>query len=291
MLLILSGLWLILDAGSSVAQPCSGPACEASAPKGQACRVFFSSATGEGTYSGNGGAEPSGCFQPSQRYGLQGWRFSAENDLQLNHINLQQTSNGLDFAFTDADAGDEAMGYAWLLPLPTNTEVRSVEAEDCAGICHVSLGPIADDAEFVLLGFSFKRTNDDGPINQISIAPVIRSPNGNGILTVDFRHEEFSYDTRIDFAMIPSSDLEGPKSTGGNYRGGSASLVGMSDTRDTVLQGFSFVFDNGPHPLETIGFELSGFGYEAWFQSKQEEDKRRSPSDPFDWDVHYVIIK
>lgn len=270
-------------------QSCSGSACEANDPRGNACRVFFTSSTGDGAISGD--QQPQGCYDPNTAYALQGFRLHAAGGQKLNRIGLSQDDEGASFAFLDADGGDAAQGYAWLMPLPEGTEIQSVTAPDCAGVCLVPLGPIGDDVTFVLSGFEFARASGEGNIEQLAIGPIFISPTGIGALSVDFREAEFTYSARIDYALVPTSVLEGPNSVGGEYRGGSVALVGLSGGENTILQGFSFNFKNGGKQLVDIGLELSNFGYEAWFQDQQPEANRRKPDDPFDWKVDYLIQK
>lgn len=284
---IFFSMLVVVFSWPAFSQSCSGSACEANDPRGNACRVFFASSTGEGAIAGS--QQPQGCYDPNSPYALQGFRLHAAGGQKLNRIGLSQDDAGVSFAFLDANGGDATQGYAWLMPLPNGTEIQSVTAPDCAGVCLVPLGPISNDVTFVLSGFEFARASDEGNIEQLAIGPIFISPTGVGALSVDFRDAEFTYSARIDYALVPTSALEGPNTAGGEYRGGSVSLVGLAGGENTILQGFSFNFKNGGQRLVDVGLELSNFGYEAWFQDQQPEENRRKPDDPFDWKVDYLI--
>ncbi len=277
-------------AGRASAQSCSGPICSAPAPIGNACRVFLSSADGAGLVPAGQGDEPSGCYDPARAYGLQGWHFFSDEGRRVSRMGIRQTADGLSFSFADADGGEPASGYVWLVPLPEGTEPVAVNASGCAGICRVPLGPMPANATFVLTGFEFERSGADGAIQQLAVGPVLRSATGVGALTVDFRDAEFAYRANVYYALIPSDAVSAPSSTGGDYAGGSAALVGLSDVGDAVLSGFSFKFANGAHTLGDVGLELGGLGYEAWFQDSEDEANRRHPTHPFSWQADYIIL-
>jgi hypothetical protein len=287
---------ILAVAGSTLAAPevraqaCSGPVCGAPAPMGSACRVFMSASNGSGSYAPGASEEPAGCFDPARVYGLQGWHFRAEGGREVSNFSLRQTNTGLDFAFADINGGEEVKGYAWLVPLPVGTEPLTVTATGCAGICRVSLGPLPANSVFVLRGFNFERTGGEGAIQTVAVGPLLRSATGVGALTVDFRDIEFAYRANIDYALVPADAVTGPSSTGGAYSGGSAALVGLSNVGDAVLSGFSFKYGGGGHPLEEVGLELGGLGYEVWYQGPEAEENRRHPELPFDWEADYIIL-
>ena len=276
---------------ASAAQNCTGPSCSASSPSGNACRVSFDSASGSGIYDGAQSAEPAGCYSPGAAYGLQGWRFHAEGDQELTSIELTHSNDGIEFAFADVDGGEGMHGFAWLVPLPDGSEVKSVVASGCAGICRVSLGQVPSNQAVVLVGFSFDRGNNDGRLHNLAVGPVLRSPSGVAALTMDFRDEaEFSYRAEIQYALVPTDALSGAFEAGASYSGGGAALVGLTNVGDALLSGFSFRFDAGSRVLEDVGLAMSGLGYEVWFQDKQGEAEWRRPDDAFSWEAEYVIL-
>lgn len=290
--LLFSATFFASMPSSADAQSCSGPICSTSPPpSGSACRVYLSSDTGIGKYRPGQSEEPSGCYDPSQLYGIQGWHFYGEGGRKISRFAIEQTDEGLDFAFAGTQQNENVQGFVWLVPLPDGTEAQTVNATGCAGICRVSLGNMPPGSAFVLLGFDFERANADGTIRNLAVGPILRSPTGVGALTVDFRDAEFAYRARVNYALISSDDTTGQNSTGANYRGGGAALVGLSDMGDSVLSGFSFKFGNSGHLLEDVGLELGGLGYEVWFQGTENEADRRHPTNPFEWQVEYTILK
>lgn len=280
---------MVVTSGTASAQTCSGSICEASPPKGTACRIFFS--TQAGSEFAFGEQSPQGCYTPGTAYALQGWRLHANEKQELSRIGITQGADGLSIAYTNSQNENSAQGYAWLMPLPSGTEIKTTTSPDCAGVCLFSLGSFPDDQVFVLLGFDFTRTSGAGKIDHIAVGPLIKSPTGTSVISVDFRDAEFTYDVRIDYALVPSSFVEGPKSANGSYRGGSVALTGLSNTTNAVLQGFSFNFEKDGRELHDIGAEPSALGYEAWFQSQQSDENIRRPSDTFDWQVDYLTVQ
>ncbi len=314
----------LLAAFPAAAQPCADPACQAALPAGNACRVYVSAPIGiqrvDRAALDRGAAAgvelPIGCYQPGHVYGLQGWRFNMRGGHKVKGIRLLQDGTNIDFAFFDHDAHDFADGFAWLVPLPAGA-VQRTATRTCRGPCDLALERKASDEIFVLVGFEFLRSSNDGHLRALSIGPSPLTTPTQEFVRVNFRDDDFEYRVTLQYSYVQVFQVTGvappgfaarlldPAVVGKSYRRyepgfGEAVIRGtrphpdLSDAvppGDTVLAGFSFSFSNGGHFLEDLGLERTPSTYEAWFQDHQDRSDRREPDDPFVWSASFIMLR
>ena len=307
----LLALLIVVFADAAPAQaPCSDPDCTASMPAADACRIYVDSGNGAGRYTATVirgrivnyvRAQPDGCYDPSRRYGLQGWRLTMRDDHKIRRIAVLQGPGSLSFALQDNDGGDYMDGFVWLVPLPRGTVIHDTSARECTGNCTLTLDPKDPDDIIVLVGFDVTRVSGDGHVKRFSVGPAVGTAT-NPAMQLNFSDDDFAYRARVQYAYLPAGalgargDVQGSFARAGDEDeivrapGPSPNLRAATPRGNTVLQSFVLTFRNGGHFLEDVGIERRDGGYEAWFQDGQSDDDRRYPDDPFAWRTRFVIL-
>ena len=306
------------SAAQQTCAACSHPACCASAPVADACRVYMHAPEGSARWLPSAivqseespfhQVEPVGCYDPGRVYGLQGWRFNIRGGHKIKRVKFMQRSGDplreggwLEIALHDHDGNDYMDGFVWLVPLPEGTALRTTRTQTCRGLCPFVLAPKNPTDIIVLAGFDVVREDGDGHVRTFSIGPNLGTETQPAV-RVNFSDDNFAYRARIQYAYIPAGAVAANRNVvSQRYRRPSFSpgvvpsapsplLLAGTPRGNAVLQTFSLGFQDGGHFLEDVGLERRAGAYEAWFQDNQGTTDRRQPDDSFNWSAGFAIL-
>lgn len=218
---------------------------------------------------------------------LAGFHFDfGDGDHKLKAIGLAQSRGGLTATFSDNDGNDVYRYSAHYVSLPDGISIRETSKERCGAACYLSI-QITGDEKFALLGFDLSSFLDgDYNVGELTIDP---QPS-RGHVRVVFKDwgANIGYRVRIQYAAVPSRYVAG-EGGGAADRYSKESSVAIrknrnAESRQSVLQGFSFRFTNGDHHIKTISARPRAGEYRIMFNDNNTDDSYQS-------EVYYLVLR
>jgi hypothetical protein len=288
------------------------PACRASMPTGNVCRLYLNAGNGSQSFGEQsldrieGRASrswPQRCYRGSRVFGLAGFRLNTRGGHKVKNFGFLHGRDSVEFWLEDKNSDDFSDGFVWLTGMPEGTEERFVIRRNCRGECILRLEREDTTREIFLSGFKFSRKDGDGHVKRIAILPLQNEGSVYPRYMVAFQDDDFEYEVRLQYVLVPRNTfgplLEVAKTYDANNDGRMtrgerepvhSDLIAVRQQGNIALRGFEFKFSNGGHFIEDIGVEPDQTAFQAWFQDNQSDDDRREPDDPLEWRVLYSRI-
>jgi hypothetical protein len=193
--------------------------------------------------------------------------FQAAGDHTLQSFAVMPDADRIKLSFRDKDGGELFQYTGNYVRIPTKPP-QTARLQGCYRLsCDVPIAKPAAGEQFVLLGFSMKRTPGDGNIREIGVRPdpangrvaVVFRDNGNNALGQQTNMTK-NFDIEVRYAYAAGNLFAGQgtlttRRTNGAPRG---SVKSPNHTGRAVLQGFSLRFDNGDHHIHDVGIRNTG---------------------------------